>query len=255
MKSLKTANSASPYAVSSLIGFSVLNGLNGTIESVGIMDGAWIRLHVAVGSMDVKTVNVYVDGLKVDRVDVKDGSVEVSIKPEKLMAVTRDKEYDCISVVGLGIDGSILARNYLLTKTIYWNDLSMSGDEDVISGIVPSIPGTWIKEVLAPVYPAVLDLSGQELRQLLRMIPSPFGKSTPLWFDYVAGTDPRPNSLNGAFRTYIDLNGTLPRITWAPDLGEMRKYSVYGTKSLWTQDWHTPPEADDHFFKVVVELP
>lgn len=68
--------------------------------------------------------------------------------------------------------------------------------------------------------------------------------------EYVAGTNPL-NSLD-RFRSNINVQGDTCTITWAPDLGDKRKYTVQGTDVL-GGEWRTQ-DPSCRFFKVNVEL-
>ena len=68
--------------------------------------------------------------------------------------------------------------------------------------------------------------------------------------EYVAGTNPL-NPLD-RFRSNINVQGDTCTITWAPDLGDKRKYTVQGTDVL-GGEWRTQ-DPSCRFFKVDVEL-
>jgi len=73
------------------------------------------------------------------------------------------------------------------------------------------------------------------------------------WRHYVAGTD--PNNLADRFYATISISNGQVEVGWTPDLGQERKYTVYGRVDL-TDDagWHTPPADTDCFFTVNVHL-
>lgn len=85
------------------------------------------------------------------------------------------------------------------------------------------------------------------------------GKTTFVWEDYVAGTNPLDD--DSAFRALIsvDADGT-PEISWDPrdsDLDATRRYQIFGREGLLSGDWE-PADADKldpyNFFKVSVEM-
>lgn len=71
------------------------------------------------------------------------------------------------------------------------------------------------------------------------------------WQEYVAGTSPTDS--NSVFRAYISLVEGEPYITWTPDLGTNRLYSVEG-KAYLSQTW-SATNAATRFFRVRVQFP
>ena len=78
-----------------------------------------------------------------------------------------------------------------------------------------------------------------------------------LWTSWLAGFDP---SVEGSaeFTVSIDVSGGVPSLTWSPDLGAARTYTVWGRETLGTADQWEPVNIDDigtsqfKFFKVTV---
>jgi len=78
-----------------------------------------------------------------------------------------------------------------------------------------------------------------------------------LWTSWLAGFDP---SVEGSaeFTVSIDVSGGVPSLTWDPDLGSARTYTVWGRETLGTADQWEPVNIDDigtsqfKFFKVTV---
>ena len=53
------------------------------------------------------------------------------------------------------------------------------------------------------------------------------------------------------------MDGVL-QVTWAPNLntnGVVRSYTIWGKENLTDAVWHSPTNATDRFFKVLVEKP
>ena len=80
-------------------------------------------------------------------------------------------------------------------------------------------------------------------------------KGHPLWQDFVTGVDPT-NAVD-ELRVSISFSNGTPCITWMPDLGDKRDYTVLATDRLdggtW-QPWDLMVD-DGRFFKVEVSLP
>ena len=78
-----------------------------------------------------------------------------------------------------------------------------------------------------------------------------------LWTSWLSGLDP---SVEGSaeFTVSIDVSGGVPSLTWSPDLGAARTYTVWGRETLGTADQWEPVNIDDigtsqfKFFKVTV---
>ena len=85
---------------------------------------------------------------------------------------------------------------------------------------------------------------------------SPFGKSIPLWQDYVAGTDPTIE--DDRFTANIAVTNDQVFISWEPNLNENgqqnRVYTIKGAAEL-TDDFVSPTNSASRFFKVEVSLP
>ena len=81
---------------------------------------------------------------------------------------------------------------------------------------------------------------------------SPFGKSIPLWQDYVAGTDPTDET--DRFTANISVTNDQVYISWDPDLKGDRVYTIKGAENL-TDEFIAPTNSASRFFKVEVSLP
>lgn len=79
------------------------------------------------------------------------------------------------------------------------------------------------------------------------------GDGQQAWQEYVAGTSPtNPASV---FLAVIRLENEQPTITWTPDLGAARTYSVKGKADIGAPSWSSPTNADSRFFRVEVGMP
>ena len=78
-----------------------------------------------------------------------------------------------------------------------------------------------------------------------------------VWECYVAGTD--PTDTNSVFTATITMVDGAPVVEWSPKLGaaeeSRRQYTIYGKAGLESgEEWHSPTNALDRFFKVGVEM-
>lgn len=86
------------------------------------------------------------------------------------------------------------------------------------------------------------------------------GKELLVWQDYVVGTD--PTNPNDTFKISIVFVDAKPRLVMSPDLPpeekSLRRYTVYGKRSLRDSSWTVIQDQDDlmefKFFKISVEM-
>jgi len=70
------------------------------------------------------------------------------------------------------------------------------------------------------------------------------------WQEYLAGTV--PTNVNSVFAASVTVSNGLPFVTWTPDLGTARVYTIEGKASLTNTVWASPTNAATRFFKVRV---
>ncbi len=70
---------------------------------------------------------------------------------------------------------------------------------------------------------------------------------------YVAGLN--PTNETSKFTASLSISNDVPTITWTPDLGSNRTYTIYGKENLTDPEWITPTNSTHKFFKVSVGLP
>ena len=122
--------------------------------------------------------------------------------------------------------------------------------------VVPPVPHEWLRVAAEGADPALGYADAATLQAVVTNAPSAWGKATPLWMDYVAGTDPDPTSTNAAFRITsikVGADGSV-QLDWLPNLGAQRVYTIEGAENLAPAVWRTP-ESKSRFFRVRVDLP
>ena len=78
-----------------------------------------------------------------------------------------------------------------------------------------------------------------------------------LWTSWLAGLDPSVEG-DSEFIVSIDVSGGVPKLSWIPDLGDARAYTVWGCETLDAVGPWTQVDVDDigtsqfRFFKVTV---
>jgi PKD repeat protein len=107
------------------------------------------------------------------------------------------------------------------------------------------VPFAWLER-----YPDLLRMTGGDHEVAALVDPDLDGM--PTWREYVAGSDPMDR--DSVFRSLIMVSNGVPRLTWTPDLGTVRVYSVEGRTNLSAGAWG-PTNAGSRFFRVKVGMP
>ncbi len=115
-----------------------------------------------------------------------------------------------------------------------------------------AVPRAWLDA-----YPALLAQHGGIYREAAMAATGkldPRGREMRVWEDYVAGTS--PDDPASRFRCFVvAVADGAPRVSWTPDLGAARRYTVYGKTNLSDIAWITPTNGATRFFKVDASLP
>lgn len=118
-----------------------------------------------------------------------------------------------------------------------------------ISTPVP-VPHSWLDA-----YPAILASAGGDYEAAAIQTTGKFGpdgSQLSVWHDYVAGTD--PTDLTSELRCSIGMLKDSPVLSWTPDMGASRVYTIWGKPEL-SSGWTTPTNSATRFFRVSVSLP
>ena len=254
MASFRSSGSTRPYDASpATLPIAFANAPQGCL-----WEGQDLKLSFAVGGDGVATVGVYANGLKVgEPVAPAGGRLDVTIPGAMLTAAKG--EPNCVSLVAFDSGAAATSRNYALVTLTDWDDAkdATAPTTDATGEEVPSVPFRWIRDAAAAKVPSLATATAErDFADALLATPSPWGKSTPLWQDYVAGTDPDPVGSNATFRiTSLAVTNGVPYVTYAPDLGEKRTYTTFGKTNLSDRVWLTPVPDGARFFRVKVDLP
>jgi len=79
------------------------------------------------------------------------------------------------------------------------------------------------------------------------------GDGRKAWEEYVAGTC--PTSGTSLFLAIIAVSNGVPHVSWVPNMGAERRYTVEGKAALTNLEWYSPTNAASRFFRVKVEMP
>ncbi len=224
-----------------------------------VYDGQSLRVSFRLGLANrVTQVAIFANGRKVGEplAVTASGRIDCIIPAAALTAALG--EPNCISLVALDAGGNAVARNFALATVTACKGAMTRPTLDAFGEEVPGIPLEWIRDAAVAVRPSLAWATAAEFAATALETPSPWGKATPLWRDYVAGTNPDPMGEEAEFRiTSLIVTNGVPYMTWAPDLGTNRVYTVEGKKRLDdpTEKWSAPLPNDAHFFRIKVSLP
>ena len=215
-----------------------------------------ITVSVAVSDERAATLDVFVNGRFLANTPVANGVCTQEIPAGTLMGVP-----------GTSNLVSFLARTstgtYLTNKVSNANVATRNYAPVVVSGartrsttLTHNVPYSYLDEL----YPAITNNAAQFASDAaydgLAEGASPFGKSIPLWQDYVAGTDPTDE--DDRFTANIAVTNDQVYISWGPDLNkggqQIRVYTIKGAAEL-TDTFTAPTNSASRFFKVEVSLP
>lgn len=73
------------------------------------------------------------------------------------------------------------------------------------------------------------------------------------WQEYVAGTI--PTNRTSVFKAGLSVSNGVRRVTWTPNLGGTRTYTVEGKAALGEASWSATTNAASRFFRVKVSMP
>ena len=107
------------------------------------------------------------------------------------------------------------------------------------------VPYSWLDQ-----YPILLGLAGGDYEAAA--LADVDGDGHMAWQEYVAGSVPTNSA--SVFRTFITVSNGIPWVTWTPELGAARVYSVEGKTNLTGEAWG-PTNPGSRFFRVNVWIP
>ena len=176
-------------------------------------------------------------------------------------ALWLDAQFASVETLMRSLKCSIQSSPADIDNIEIWEPDAVRESETLADGtVVPEIALAWIRDALEPVDAGWGWASVQELKDAAVAVPTARGKETPLWQDYVAGTDPDPDGEDAALRITefdIDAEGSVGSIEmdWRPNLGDRRRYTILGRRELDDEGgWHEA-EDGDRFFTVRVDMP
>ncbi len=107
------------------------------------------------------------------------------------------------------------------------------------------VPYVWLDQ-----YPTVLNAAGGNYENAA--LADYDGDGMLTWQEFVAGTV--PSDSQSVFRSVIGVDAGKPGVSWVPNLGAARVYSVFGRTNLYDAAWG-PTNSRSRFFRVDVQMP
>ncbi len=107
------------------------------------------------------------------------------------------------------------------------------------------VPYSWLDQ-----YPILLGLAGGDYETAA--LADVDGDGQTAWQEYVAGTE--PTNLESVLRSLITVSNGESWVSWIPDLGTARMYTVYGRTNLTEGIWGAT-NTGTRFFRVNVWMP
>ena len=230
-----------------------------------------VAVTVAVPTANAAALDVYVNGLSNGTFAVASQTAAVTIPA----AALKTGERNFIQFVAKKADGSRLANNVALVKANLPAAVEVGDGEDQVPAPVTV---SWMDAAFAKFVEAKVVEPAQAPKSYADYVafakaPSPVGKATVPWQDFVADTDPAKS--NDVFTASIEMGADgLPKVTWRPDRSGtggavVRRYVLRGANDLATdpKNWDAlaVEGADDaaseafrrahRFFTVDVSMP
>ena len=218
-----------------------------------------VAVSVAVPASDAKSLDVHVNGIFRGSTPVSSGSARIYLSPDAL----ETGRTNLVAFSAKKADGTVVLRNVALLACTTPDRLAEAdgghGVEiawlaDVWADFKAANPKT---ELVAPV--------SYEDYLAFATGPSPYGKSAPLFYDYLAGTSPADPEDSLRVHIAMQADGT-PVVSWTPDtpaLRATRAYALWGAPGLdsarWARTDAQRPDAGfcatNRFFRISVGLP
>ena len=236
-------------------------------------DGDWVesRLEVSVDGPGTFTFKWRVDCERDDYGDVSWDHLAVFVEDEEKARIDGTTEWATLSFTfeteGTHAIRWVFAKDTEPNESFTGEDCAWVADcvwkakgADEVT-ITPAaggasfvIPASWFAQ-----YPT---LGGTTVAEWQSIAEGAGMKATPVWQDYVAGTD--PTNAASKFTAKIEMKDGSPVVTWSPALnGEgvregTRIYRVWGKANLDDAAWSKVSDSNEsayRFFRVTVEMP
>ena len=174
------------------------------------------------------------------------GAVTVAYNGTTNFLIKADAGYHVASILtnGVNLAGSPYSNNSLTSTNFVWRNLTTNGTVVAIfaESFAPlGTPEPWLIQYgLTNDTPAAEELKDTD------------GDGMLAWQEYVAGTVPTNRA--SVFLSLIMMSNSVPRVSWTPNLGTARIYTVIGRTNLVAGAWGVT-NAGSRFFKAKVFLP
>ena len=215
-----------------------------------------LTVSVAVTDSRAATLDVFVNGRFIANAPVENGVCTQEIPAGTLMGVPGAN--NLVSFLARTSAGAFLTNKISNANVATRNyaPIVVSGARTREVSLSHSVPYDYLNDLCPAITNNPSQFASDAAYEGLAEGTSPFGKSIPLWQDYVAGTD--PTVATNIFSANITFENGELKVTWNPDLnkdGQQRRvYTIKGAAEL-TDEFTAPTNSASRFFKVEVSLP
>jgi len=175
-----------------------------------------------------------------------EGAVTVAYSGTTNFLITSDAGYHIASILtnGSHLAGSPYTNNTFTSTNVVWRNLIANGTvaASFSESFAPlGTPLPWLIQYgLTNGTPTAEELADTD------------GDGIPAWQEFVAGSVPTNRA--SVFFSLITVSNNVPRVTWSPNLGTARVYTVIGRTNLVGGTWGAT-NGGSRFFKAKVWLP
>jgi len=195
-----------------------------------------VAVTVTVPTANAVALDVYVNGLSNGTFAVASQTASVTIPA----AALKPGEKNFLQFIAKKADGSLLANNVALLKANVPAVVEVGSGPDQVPAPVTT---TWMDAAYAALVAAEVVDEADAPKSYADYVafakaPSPVGKATSPWEDFVADTDPADT--NDVFTASIEIGADgLPKVIWNPDRSDkggtvVRSYTLRGANDLAT---------------------
>ena len=204
--------------------------LRTTLTGPGTLSWKW-RLDLA----GIAGVDVFLDNAPID------GLYEATDWAERSLQIAGDGEHEIRFEFWNAGDETTLSDCAYLDQ-VKWSGKLFGGGTETTP---VSVPYEWLNR-----YPDLLEANGGDYEATAWSTAE--NGANKVWECYVAGLDPTNQA--SAFLANIEMKDDEPFISWTPDLGSERVYTVEGKEALDDSEWAIPTNELSRFFRVRVSL-
>ena len=233
-------------------------------DVAAVVRSAPVSIAVAVPTANAVSLDVYLNGLRVDGVPVSGKAADVRVPAESLLLGVRNfLEFRVMDSSARQLASNVALVTARLPERTEAGD---GADQTPVAVDISWLDESWAKLARAKSVEAADAPVTYAQHVAFAKSPSPLGKPMAIWQEFVAGTEPADS--NDVFTASIEMVDGVPKVTWSPDwkADGVRTYTLLGATDALQEVWdsievdstdsNTRQFREDHrFFRVEVKLP